>query len=196
MGLLNSNNLNMKYIYIVIILITATLLFSFNNTNLKSKKPNIFPFESTIKSIDGSSINFESFKGKNILFVNVASKCGFTKQYESLEKLSRLYKNDLVVIGFPSNQFGQQEPGTHDEIIQFCKSNYGVTFLMTEKILVKGDNIHPIYNWLTSSELNGVLDSSVKWNFQKYFINKKGHLVDYFYSTTDPLSSKITNLIK
>ncbi|MAO71035.1 MAG: glutathione peroxidase [Flavobacteriales bacterium] len=186
----------MKYIYLIILLLTTSFLFSFNNTNLKSKSPKTFPFELSINNIDGTSINLENFKGKNILFVNVASKCGFTNQYEALEKLSRRYKNELVVIGCPSNQFGQQEPGTHEEIIEFCKSNYGVTFLMTEKIIVKGDKIHPIYNWLTSSNLNGVLDSSVKWNFQKYFINKNGHLVDYFYSTTDPLSSKITNLIK
>ena len=185
----------MKYIYILVLVLITSFLFSFNNTKLKSTLPNIFPYESSIKSIDGTSIALENFKGKKILFVNVASKCGFTKQYESLEKLSKRYKKDLVVIGCPSNQFGQQEPGTHQEIIEFCKRNYGVTFLMTEKIKVKGDNIHPIYNWLTSSELNGVFDSSVKWNFQKYFINKKGHLVDYFYSTTDPLSPKITNLI-
>ena len=186
----------MKYLYILILVLTTSFLFSFNNNNMKSKTPEIFPFEYSIKSIDGNSIELADFKGKNILFVNVASKCGFTNQYESLEKLSKKYKKDLVVIGCPSNQFGQQEPGTHQEIIEFCKINYGVTFLMTEKIMVKGDKIHPIYNWLTSSELNGVVDSSVKWNFQKYFINKKGHLVDYFYSTTDPLSSKITNLIK
>ena len=186
----------MKYIYLIILISVTSFLFSFNKTNMKSNVPNIFPYETSIKNIDGSSINLENYKGKNILFVNVASKCGFTKQYESLEKLSKKFKNDLVVIGCPSNQFGQQEPGTHQEIIEFFKRNYGVTFLMTEKIKVKGDNIHPIYNWLTSSELNGVFDSSVKWNFQKYFINKKGHLVDYFYSTTDPLSSKIINLIK
>lgn len=185
----------MKYIYFLVLVLIASFLFSFNNTNLKSKTPKVFPFESSIKSIDGNPIQLENFKGKNILFVNVASKCGFTQQYESLEKLSKKYKKDLVIIGCPSNQFGQQEPGTHQEIIEFCKNNYGVTFLLTEKIMVKGNNIHPIYNWLTSSKLNGVLDSSVKWNFQKYFINKKGHLVDYFYSTTDPLSPKITNLI-
>ena len=185
----------MKYIYIVVAIIVATVLLSFINPNLKSKTSNIFPYDYLIKNIDGTTINLENFKGKNILFVNVASKCGFTKQYESLEKLFRMYKDDLVILGCPSNQFGQQEPGTHEEIIEFCKSNYGVTFLITEKIMVKGDKIHPIYNWLTSSELNGVLDSSVKWNFQKYFINREGHLVDYFYSTTDPLSPKITNLI-
>ena len=185
----------MKYVYIIIIVLTTFILFSFNKKKLNSNTPNVFPYESTIKSIDGSSINLENFKGKNILFVNVASRCGFTSQYDELEKLSIKYKDDLVVIGCPSNQFGQQEPGTHEQILEFCKKNYGVTFLLTEKIKVKGEDIHPIYKWLTSSEMNGVSDSSVKWNFQKYFIDKNGFLIDYFYSTTNPLNNKITNLI-
>lgn len=160
------------------------------------ENPNTFPYNSKINSIDGDLIDLNKFRGKHILFVNVASNCGFTSQYESLEKLSQKYKDNLIIIGFPSNQFGNQEPGTNDEISNFCKQNYGVTFLLTEKTDVKGDNIHPIYNWLTSSKLNGVKDSSVKWNFQKYFVNKNGNLIDFFYSTTDPLNSKITNLIK
>ena len=102
----------MKYIYILVLILITSFLFSFNNTNLKSTLPNIFPYESSIKSIDGTPIELENYKGKNILFVNVASKCGFTKQYESLEKLFKKYKKDLVIIGCPSNQFGQQEPGT------------------------------------------------------------------------------------
>ena len=160
-----------------------------------TKSPKVFPYDIQINNINGEFINLNQFKGKNILFVNVASKCGFTSQYDELQRLSTKYKNDLVVIGCPSNQFGQQEPGTHEQILEFCKKNYGVTFLLTEKIIVKGDNIHPIYKWLTSSKMNGVKDSSVKWNFQKYFIDKNGYLVDFFYSTTDPLSPKITNLI-
>ena len=114
----------MKYIYIVVLLLSTTLLLSFINPSLKSNTPNIFPYNYSIKNIDGTSINLENFKGKNILFVNVASKCGFTKQYESLEKLYTKYKDDLVIIGCPSNQFGQQEPGTNKEIMEFCKSNY------------------------------------------------------------------------
>ena len=178
----------------MLILITS-FLFSFNNTKMVTKYPKVFPYDLKINNINGESINLNEYKGKNILFVNVASKCGFTSQYDELERLSNKYKNDLVVIGCPSNQFGQQEPGTHQQILEFCKKNYGVTFLLTEKIKVKGDNIHPIYKWLTSSNMNGVKDSSVKWNFQKYFIDKNGYLVDFFYSTTVPLSPKITNLI-
>lgn len=185
----------MKYILILILITISIVFFGFNTPLNIVDNPKKFPYDLKIHNIDGDLIDLNKFKGKNILFVNVASKCGFTKQYESLENLYRKYKDDLVIIGCPSNQFGQQEPGTNKEIIEFCKRNYGVTFLMTEKIMVKGNNIHPIYNWLTSSKLNGVLDSSVKWNFQKYFINREGHLVDYFYSTTDPLSPKITNLI-
>ena len=162
---------------------------------MNTKSPKVFPYDMQINNINGEFINLNEFKGKNILFVNVASKCGFTSQYDELQRLSTKYKNDLVVIGCPSNQFGQQEPGTHEQILEFCKKNYGVTFLLTEKIIVTGDNIHPIYKWLTSFNMNGVKDSSVKWNFQKYFIDKNGYLVDFFYSTTDPLSPKITNLI-
>ena len=101
-----------------------------------------------------------------------------------------------MVIGVPCNQFGAQEPGSPDEIQTFCKKNYGVTFLMTEKILVKGNNKHPLYNWLTDKSLNGVKNSTVKWNFQKYIVDKDGNLIDYFYSMTRPLSSKITKIIK
>ncbi|WP_411556577.1 glutathione peroxidase [Lutibacter sp. TH_r2] len=146
----------------------------------------------SINSITGEQINLKDFKGKKILFVNTASKCGFTKQYEDLEKLHKTYKDKLVVIGVPCNQFGGQEPGTLTEIQNFCKVNYGVTFLMTEKINVKGDDQHPLYAWLTKKELNGVKSSSVKWNFQKYLIDENGKYIDFYYSLTNPMSSKIT----
>ena len=149
-----------------------------------------------INDLDGNPINLEKFKGKYLLFVNVASKCGFTKQYADLQELYDLYIDNLMVIGVPCNQFGAQEPGSPDEIQTFCKKNYGVTFLMTEKILVKGNNQHPLYNWLTDKSLNGVKNSTVKWNFQKYIVDKDGNLIDYFYSMTRPLSSKITKIIK
>ena len=149
-----------------------------------------------INDLDGNPINLEKFKGKYLLFVNVASKCGFTKQYADLQELYDLYIDNLMVIGVPCNQFGAQEPGTPDEIQIFCKKNYGVTFLMTEKISVKGNNQHPLYNWLTDKSLNGVKNSTVKWNFQKYIVDRNGNLIDYFYSMTRPLSSKITKIIK
>ena len=186
----------MKYILILILITISTVFLGFNTPLNIDDNPKTFPYDLKIHNIDGDLIDLNKFRGKHMLFVNVASYCGFTSQYESLEKLSQKYDDKLVIIGFPSNQFGNQEPGTNEEISNFCKKNYGVTFLLTEKINVKGDNIHPIYNWLTSSKLNGVKDSNVKWNFQKYFVDNKGNLVDFFYSTTNPLNSKITNLIK
>ena len=160
----------------------------------ENKKMNVYDIK--INDLDGNPINLEKFKGKYLLFVNVASKCGFTKQYADLQELYDLYIDNLMVIGVPCNQFGAQEPGSPDEIQTFCKKNYGVTFLMTEKILVKGNNQHPLYNWLTDKSLNGVKNSTVKWNFQKYIVDKDGNLIDYFYSMTRPLSSKITKIIK
>ncbi|EMQ95019.1 Glutathione peroxidase [Xanthomarina gelatinilytica] len=153
-------------------------------------------YDISINSLTGEPIDLSSFKGKKILIVNTASECGFTGQYEGLQELYNTYKDKLVVIGVPCNQFGGQEPGTATEIQSFCKQNYGVTFLMTEKVDVKGENQHPLYKWLTSKELNGVSSSSVKWNFQKYLIDEKGNLIDYYYSITSPTSTKITKHLK
>lgn len=153
-------------------------------------------YDLTINSIDGELINFNSFKGKKILIVNVASNCGFTSQYKALEDLSQQYKDSLVILGVPCNQFGGQEPKNEVEIIKFCKSNYGVTFLMSEKVHVKGNNQHPLYSWLTNKKKNGSSNSSVKWNFQKYLIDNNGKLINYFYSTTSPTSRKITSIIE
>lgn len=150
----------------------------------------------TFTDINGKEIKLSDFKGKNLVLVNVASECGFTKQYEDLQKLHKTYKENTVVIGFPCNQFGGQEPGTEKEIESFCKKNFGVTFLLSSKIEVKGTNTHPIFKWLTSKNENGVMDSSVKWNFQKYVLNTNSELVDVFYSTTNPMSEKITSLLK
>ena len=149
----------------------------------------------SIKDIDGNLIELSSFKGKYILFVNVASNCGFTKQYADLQALYQKYMSDLVIIGLPCNQFGAQEPAREEEIKQFCTKNFGVSFILTEKIDVKGNNISPIYAWLTDIKYNGVLNSSVKWNFQKYLVDRDGELINYFYSTTNPLSDKINSLI-
>lgn len=145
-----------------------------------------------INALDKSPIDLSEFKGKYLLFVNVASKCGFTNQYRDLEKLFQKYKQQLMVIGVPSNQFGGQEPGNAEQIGAFCERNYGVSFLMTEKMRVKGENQHPLYNWLTNKKANGKLTSSVKWNFQKYLVGPDGQLIDVYYSLTTPLSSKIT----
>ncbi len=149
----------------------------------------------SIKSIDGKKINLSDFKGKKILFVNVASECGFTKQYADLQALHKKYQDKLVIIGFPCNQFGGQEPGNAKEIQSFCQLNFGVEFLITEKINVKGNEQHPIYAWLTNKDLNGKKSSSVKWNFQKYLVDENGQFIDYYFSITKPMSTKITRNI-
>ncbi|WP_439130649.1 glutathione peroxidase [Polaribacter sp.] len=145
-----------------------------------------------MNSLSNKPIQFSDFKGKHILFVNVASKCGFTPQYEELEQLHQEYKDKIVVIGVPCNQFGKQEPGSADEIQEFCEVNYGVSFLITEKVDVKGQNQHPLYTWLTDKSLNDKKSSSVKWNFQKYLVSPEGKLIDYYFSITKPTSKKIT----
>ena len=151
----------------------------------------------SIQSLDGkSTINFSDFKGKKVLCVNVASECGYTYQYEGLEELHKKYGDKLVVIGFPCNQFGGQEPGAPEEIESFCKKNYGVSFLMTEKIDVKGENQHAVYQWLTNKNLNGVDDYSIKWNFNKFMIDEEGKLIAYFGSSVKPMDEEITSLLK
>ena len=172
-----------------ILLIMA--LFSLSTSNAQKSI-----YDVTINDIKGDLIDLNKFKGKYILFVNVASECGFTSQYEGLEELHQKYKANLVVIGVPCNQFGGQEPGNSEQIQQFCTKNYSVSFLLTEKIEVKGEDRHMLYSWLTDQQLNRKSSSSVKWNFQKYIVSPKGELVNYFYSTTKPMSSKITSILK
>lgn len=161
-----------------------------SSVSTESKRKSIY--DVTINAIDGKPISLSEFKGKKILFVNVASECGFTKQYKELQKLSDSYSEELVVIGSPCNQFGKQEPGDASQIREFCELNFGVKFLLTEKLNVKGSKQHPLYKWLTSKDLNGKKSSTVKWNFQKYLVSDKGNLIDYYFSITNPMSSKIT----
>ena len=146
----------------------------------------------SINSLENNPIDLSDFKGKKLLFVNVASKCGFTPQYKALQELHESHKQSLEIIGVPCNQFGAQEPGSPEDIKSFCQRNYGVDFLITEKINVKGSDQHALYAWLTDKKINGSKSSSVKWNFQKYLVNEEGSLIDYFYSLTSPLSKKIT----
>jgi len=153
-------------------------------------------FEFSIEGIDGKMLNMKDFEGKYILCVNVASKCGYTPQYADLEKLYEQYKDKLVIIGFPCNQFLGQEPGTNEEIVEFCQKNYGVTFPLTTKIDVKGSDQHPIYAWLTSKAQNGVGEDKVGWNFHKFLISPKGEWMGSFPSKVNPLSADITGLIK
>jgi glutathione peroxidase len=163
--------------------------------NNPSQKTSIHHFKA--KDIDGNIVDFSKFKGKKLLIVNTASECGFTPQYKDLEALYQKYKDkNFLIIAFPCNDFGNQEPGNSEQIKSFCQKNYGVSFLVMEKIKIKGDSIHPIYQWLTQKEKNGVKSSTVMWNFQKYLIDENGYLVDYFNSTVNPLSPKITNWIE
>lgn len=174
--------------------VVIMILGNHSNSEYMLKTSALYDIE--INSLSGEAINLNDFKGKKILIVNTASKCGFTKQYEGLQQLYDTYKEQLMIIGVPCNQFGKQEPGTSDEIASFCQVNYGVSFLMTEKVDVKGGEQHPLYTWLTTKELNGVKNSTVRWNFQKYLIDEEGQLIDYYYALTKPLSSKITKHLK
>lgn len=150
---------------------------------------NVYQFK--VESIDGGVIDFSAYKGKKILIVNTASKCGYTPQYEELEKLYETYKNKLVIVGFPANNFGGQEPGSNEEIQSFCKKNYGVTFPMAAKVSVKGEDTAPIFQWLTQKSQNGVADATIKWNFTKFLIDEKGHLVKVFESKVKPMSEEL-----
>lgn len=150
-------------------------------------------YEFKVEALDGSTIDFSKFKGKKILVVNTASKCGLTPQYEGLEKLYTTYKDKLVIVGFPANNFGGQEPGTNVEIGEFCKKNYGVSFPMAAKVSVKGDDTAPIYKWLCSKTENGVLDAEIKWNFGKFLLDENGHLIAYFPSKVEPMSEELTS---
>lgn len=153
-------------------------------------------YDYKVESLDGKEINFADFKGKKILIVNTASKCGFTPQYEDLEKLYETYKDQLVIVGFPANNFGEQEPGSNEEIGAFCRKNYGVSFPMASKVSVKGDDTAPIFKFLTEKELNGVKDSQVLWNFTKFLIDENGTLIDSFVSSTKPTDEAIVKYLK
>ena len=154
-------------------------------------------YDFKVKDIDGKDFDLSSLKGKKVLVVNTASKCGFTPQYKQLESLFKTYGGDkFTIIGFPANNFMSQEPGTNKEIAEFCEKNYGVTFKMMSKISVKGDDMDPVYQWLTSKSKNGVMDSDVKWNFQKYLVDENGKLVNVFYSKVLPDDEQIVSWIK
>lgn len=153
--------------------------------------------EFSVKDIEGKTFELSSLKGKKVLVVNTASKCGLTPQYEQLQMLYENYGgDDFVIIGFPANNFANQEPGSDSEIATFCQKNYGVTFLMMSKVSVKGDDIHPVYQWLTQKTKNGKMDSEVAWNFQKYLIDEEGNLVDMVNPKVKPDDAKIISWIK
>lgn len=154
-----------------------------------SQKTDFYDFK--VKTLEGKDFDFASLKGKKVMVVNTASKCGNTPQYKQLEAIYEKYKDELVIIGFPANNFGHQEPGTAEEIRKFCNEKYGITFPLMQKISVKGNDMSPVYKWLTSKSLNGVKDSEVTWNFQKYLIDENGKLVDVLDPKTKPDSDKV-----
>jgi glutathione peroxidase len=171
-------------------------LFSFTNgTNAQNNSMKSF-YDFTITDINSKELKLNTLKGKYVLCVNVASKCGYTKQYAQLQELADHYKDKLVIIGFPCNQFGWQEPGTESEILTFCQKNYGVTFPLSQKIDVKGSDQAPIYQWLTNQTLNGESKHSVKWNFHKFLVSPEGKLIGNFSSSVTPLDDEILSLIK
>ena len=149
-----------------------------------------------VPSIDGGTIDFADYKGKKILVVNTASKCGFTPQYEGLEKLYEQYKDKLVIVGFPANNFGGQEPGTNAEIKEFCTGKFNVSFPMAAKVSVKGADIAPLFKWLTTQSENGVMDSEIGWNFNKFLLDENGKLIQHFDSKVVPTSEEITKYLK
>lgn len=191
----------MTYLYVsaVAILVGASALFlkqkNTSNLSLETELKSIYDI--TVKDIEGEDFNLAQLKGKKVLIVNTASRCGLTPQYEGLQKLYETYKDrNFVIIGFPSNDFMRQELGSEEQIQSFCQKNYGVTFPMMSKIKVKGQDKHPLYIYLTQKQYNGHSDNTVKWNFQKYLINESGQLEQVISPSTKPMSSSIIEWIE
>ena len=164
--------------------------------NKDNKTPIVSFYSLTTKDINGKDFDFNALKGKKVLIVNTASDCGFTGQYEALEKLQEKYPNNLVIIGFPANDFKEQETKDNESIAAFCKKNYGVSFPLADKIDVKGENTAPIYQWLTQKAKNGVLDASISWNFNKFLLDENGKMIAYFPSNVKPDSDAILSYLK
>ncbi len=183
------------HIYKILIILLINILLNYEYLHSKSTQSISSFYNISAIDINGNEIKMEKFKNKKILIVNVASKCGYTPQYIGLQKIHEEYGKDLVVLGFPSNDFFWQEPGTNEEIKMFCKRNYGVTFQIFEKVHVKGSKQHPLYKWLSNKELNGWNNQSPSWNFYKYLIDEKGNLIKYFKSDIDPSDSLITKYL-
>lgn len=170
-----------------LLLLTLFSLFVMSDTPI---------YQFSVPGLDGKTIDFSAFKGKKILIVNTASKCGLTPQYEELEALYKTYGNKLIIVGFPANNFMGQEPGTNEEISTFCKKNYGVTFPMAEKISVKGNDTHPLYKYLKEQAKSKKLEDPVSWNFGKFLLNESGELIATFSPRTTPMSDEITKWLK
>jgi glutathione peroxidase len=152
-------------------------------------------YDFKVAGLEGGQIDFSKFKGKKIMIVNTASKCGNTPQYAELQKLYETYKDKLVIVGFPANNFGQQEPGTNGEIAEFCKRNYGVSFIMAQKVSVKGDDIHPLFKYLTEEAKKIGIEDPVKWNFTKFLLDENGKLITVIFHKTKPMSEEVTKYL-
>lgn len=168
-------------------------LFAVNSSGDTPMEKSIYEFK--MMDIDGKEIDFSTYKGKKLLLVNVASKCGYTPQYSDLQELNEKFGDKVTILAFPANNFGGQEPGTSEDIKEFCSTNYGVTFQLFEKISVKGVDKHPLYRWLSDKNLNGWNNAEPSWNFCKYLINEKGGLVKFFPSSVKPLDDELISLI-
>lgn len=164
-------------------------------TEKNMQETSIYQFK--VEALDGTPFDFSNLKGKKVMIVNTASECGLTPQYEDLQTLYEQFQDeDFVIVGFPANNFAGQEPGSNEEIATFCEKNYGVSFPMMAKISVKGEDIHPLYEFLTQKSKNGVIDSEVQWNFQKYLLDEQGHLVKVIEPKTLPTDPEVVNWIK
>ena len=189
----------MKIIVICLFIITISFVYAFFNkneaVNISDKSFSFYDYEA--KSIDGKTIKLKEFKGKKIIIVNVASKCGYTPQYSDLQKLYEKYKDKITILGFPSNDFLWQEPGKNSSIKEFCQIKYGVSFPLFEKVVVKKNKKqHDMYAWLSHKKLNGWNDKSPSWNFCKYLINEKGDLVNFLTSSVTPFDEQIISFIE
>ena len=188
----------MKWIiFISLFCLSFSFIYSFiNKSNLDLSNNSESFYEYSSVTIDGKEFKMSNLKGKKVIIVNVASKCGYTPQYEGLQKLYMQYKDKVEILGFPSNDFLWQEPGKNSDIKSFCTTKYGVTFPMFEKVKVKkGKNQDPLYTWLSHLELNGINNQAPSWNFCKYLINEKGELENFYSSSIKPLSEEILNFI-
>ena len=171
--------------------LTLVLGVLFSNLETMAQS-SIYDFK--VEGLTGGEINFADYKGKKVLIVNTASKCGFTKQYEQLQELHAKHGSNIIVVGFPANNFGKQEPGSNEEIESFCKKNYGVSFPMAAKVSVKGDDIHPLFAWLNGLE-NPDFTGNINWNFEKFMIDEKGNLIHRYRSRTSPMDEEITRVL-
>jgi glutathione peroxidase len=181
---------SLKYLFLMVFSPKKVFTKPQNNSTPVASK-SFYDF--TMKSIEGKEINFSDYKGKKVLVVNTASECGYTPQFNDLEELHQKYKDKIVLLGFPANNFGGQEPGSNAEIATFCQRNFGVTFQLFEKSDVVGTNQNPLYQWLTHKEQNGWNDKAPSWNFCKYLINEKGELIKFYSAAINPMSDEIVN---